>query len=81
MLSKAAYSRAYDEELSRLLSFDRGSGGNFYLTQAARAGKRFSRALIASTLEGQTLFRDAFRMLGISKIETFQAFGKTLGVC
>jgi Zn-dependent peptidase ImmA (M78 family) len=80
VLSKAAYSRAYDEELSRLLSIDRGSGGNFYLTQAARAGKRFSRALIASTLEGQTLFRDAFRMLGISKIETFQELGKSLGV-
>jgi len=36
--------------------------------------------LIASTLEGQTLFRDAFRMLGISKIETFQELGKSLGV-
>jgi len=80
VLSKAAYFRAYDEELSRLLSIDRGSGGNFYLTQAARAGKRFSRALIASTLEGQTLFRDAFRMLGISKSETFQELGKSLGV-
>jgi len=80
VLSKAAYAQAYDQELSRLLSIDRGGGGNFYLTQAARAGKRFSRALIASTLEGQTLFRDAFRMLGISKIETFQELGKSLGV-
>jgi Zn-dependent peptidase ImmA (M78 family) len=80
VLSKAAFAHAYDEELARLLSIDRGSGGNFYLTQAARAGKRFSRALIASTLEGQTLFRDAFRMLGISKLETFQEFGRSLGV-
>jgi Zn-dependent peptidase ImmA (M78 family) len=76
-LSKAAFARAYDDELTRLLAIDRGSGGNFYLTQAARAGKRFSRALIASTFEGQTLFRDAFRMLGISKLETFQELGKS----
>jgi hypothetical protein len=61
----AAYSQAQDEDLSRFLSIDPGSGGTFYLTQAARAGKRFSRALIASTLEGQTLFRDAFRMLDL----------------
>ena len=80
VVSKTAFARAYDDELTRLLSIDRGSGGNFYLTQAARAGKRFSRALIASTLEGQTLFRDAFRMLGISKIETFRELGKSLDV-
>lgn len=80
VLPRMAFARAYDEELSRLLSIDRGSGGNFYLTQAARAGKRFSRALIASTLEGQTLFRDALRMLGISKIETFRELGKSLEV-
>lgn len=80
VMSKTAFARAYDDELARLLSIERGSGGNFYLTQAARAGKRFSRALIASTLEGQTLFRDAFRMLGISKIETFRELGKSLDV-
>lgn len=80
IVSKTAFAREYDDELARLLSIDRGSGGNFYLTQAARAGKRFSRALIANTLEGQTLFRDAFRMLGISKIETFRALGKSLDV-
>jgi len=80
VVSKTAFARAYDDELTRLLSIERGSGGNFYLTQAARAGKRFSRALIASTLEGQTLFRDAFRMLGISKIETFRELGKSLDV-
>lgn len=80
VISKTAFARAYDDELARLLSIERGSGGNFYLTQAARAGKRFSRALIASTLEGQTLFRDAFRMLGISKIETFRELGKSLDV-
>jgi Zn-dependent peptidase ImmA (M78 family) len=70
----------YQEELERLRKIPKGSGGNFYLTQAARVSKRFARALIASTLEGQTLHRDAFRMLGFTKLETFSELGRSLGV-
>jgi Zn-dependent peptidase ImmA (M78 family) len=72
--------RAYQEELERLRSLPKGSGGNFYLTQAARVSKRFARALVTSTLEGQTLHRDAFRMLGFSKLETFRELGRSVGV-
>ncbi len=79
-LKKEQFWKVYDEELKRLLALPRGSGGNFYLTQAARVSKRFARALIASTLEGQTLHRDAFRMLGFSKFDTFRDLGHTLGV-
>lgn len=71
---------AYRDEEQRLKSFPRGSGGDFYLTQAARVSKRFARALVASTLEGQTLHRDAFRLLGFSKVETFHQLGQSLGV-
>lgn len=71
---------AYAQELARLRSIIRGSGGDFYLTQAARVSKRFARALIVSTLEGQTLHRDAFRMLGFSKLATFHELGRSLGV-
>ena len=42
--------------------------------------QRFARALVASTLEGQTLYRDAFRMLGFSKMGTFNTFGRSLGI-
>ena len=71
---------AYREELGRLRAIPKGSGGNFYWTQAARVSKRFARALVASTLEGQTLHRDAFRLLGFSKLSTFQELGHSLGV-
>lgn len=65
--------RTYREELDRLRQLDtHGSGGgDFYRTLGARTSKRLVRAVIGSTLEGQTLFRDAFRLLGIKKSETF----------
>ncbi len=71
---------AYEQEIARIRAISRGSGGDFYLTQAARVSKRFARALIESTLEGQTLHRDAFRMLGFSKLKTFHELGRNLGV-
>ena len=72
--------KAYQKETERILAVPKGSGGNFYLTQAARVSKRFAGALVASTLEGQTLYTDAFRMLGFSKLATFQELGRSLGV-
>ena len=79
-LNKEEFWREYDKELKRLLAISKSSGGNFYLTQAARVSKRFARALVISTLEGHTLHRDAFRMLGFAKLDTFQKLGRSLGV-
>ena len=42
--------------------------------------RRFARAVVASTLEGQTLYRDAYRMLGVSKTETFNNLGREVGM-
>lgn len=70
---------AYREELERLRTIPRG-GGDFYLTQATRLSKRFAKALVTSTLEGQTLHRDAFRLLGFSKLATFRELGHSFGV-
>lgn len=77
-LSRAEFWAMYEAEVERLLALPQSSGGNFYLTQAVRVSKRFARALVVSTLEGNTLYRDAFRMLGIKKVETFEALGRSL---
>lgn len=79
-LGKSAFHDAFESEVERLRAREKGSGGNFYLTQAARTSKRFTRALLSSTLEGQTLFRDAMRMLGIAKVETLHKLGHSLDV-
>jgi len=79
-LSRAVFNDAYEAELARLEALPKTSGGNFYLSQAARVSKRFARALVVSTLEGNTLYRDAFRMLGIKKVETFDELGRSLEV-
>lgn len=80
-LTREQLRKAYDAEVKHLRSIaTTSSGGNFYATQAARASKRFTKALILSTLEGQTLYRDAFRLLGFSKIATFHELAGKLGV-
>ncbi len=74
------YRRAYTTEMGRLRTLPGRSGGNFYATQTSRVGERFARALITSTLEGQTLYRDAFHLLGFRKVSTFHKLAARLGV-
>ncbi|MBX3747205.1 MAG: ImmA/IrrE family metallo-endopeptidase [Verrucomicrobiae bacterium] len=79
-LTQEEFREAYHAEVARLRAIPRRSGGNFYLTQAARVGKRFATALCASTLEGQTRYTDTFRMLGFSKLATLKELERSLGV-
>jgi Zn-dependent peptidase ImmA (M78 family) len=79
-IAKENFQVAYDDELNRLLTIMKSRGGDFYRTYAARVSNRFARALIISTLEGQTLHRDAFHLLGFTKFSTFQELGNRLGV-
>jgi Zn-dependent peptidase ImmA (M78 family) len=79
-ISQDDYRAAYEAELARLTDIPKGSGGDFYLTLAARASKRFARALVASTLEGRSSFTEALRLLGFRKMATFNDLGHTLGM-
>jgi Zn-dependent peptidase ImmA (M78 family) len=79
-LSRSRFWSAYKTELERLAALPKGSGGDFYLTTAARASKRFARAIVVSTLEGQTTFTEAFRLLGVQRLASFEQLGASLGV-
>ena len=76
----AAWEREREQLRAKALAQGGDGGGNFYRTTLARVGPRFARALAASTLEGQTLYRDAFRMLGISRKDTFDKLCREVGI-
>lgn len=78
-LTREELRQAYEDELTQLRAIKKGDGGNFYLTQAVRVSRRFARALIRSTFEGQTSFTEAFRMLGLKKMSTFRELGDSVG--
>lgn len=72
----------YRKEQERLRRLERGQagGGDFYRTLGTRTGRRFARAIIASTLEGITPFTEAFQMLGVRKTATFYEAAREFGV-
>lgn len=82
MISSRAFFPAYAEEAERLrrLPRTRGGGGSFYTTAPVRASKRFTRAVLNSTLEGGTLYRDAFAMLGTRKSATLHNLAEHMGI-
>ena len=47
---------------------------------AARVGKRFARAIVVSTWEGRSSFTEAFRLLGVKKMESFRGLSASLGM-
>lgn len=73
---------AYEAELERVLGLEErgGGGGDFYNTLPVRVSERFARAVVIDTLEGRTLYSDAFRMLGFRKQATFERLTVELGV-
>ena len=81
LIDRTAFERLYRSEVARFrqTADARAPGGDFYRTQRTRSGRRFARALIASTLEGRTPYRDALRLLGIGKTGTFNEFARQLG--
>lgn len=77
-----SFRELYQEEEQRfykIRSKQKRGGGNFFLNQTVRISNRFAKALIESTLEGYTSYRDALRLLGVKKMSTFHKMAKYLG--
>ncbi len=55
----------------------RPSGGDFYLTQEVRIGRRFGVAVVRAAREGRLLFQDAYRLTGLYGA-TFDHYAKGL---
>ena len=82
-LEKEEFEIAWHKEQSKLFHETRkekAGGGNYHRTVIARVSRRFIAAVVSSTLEGKTLYKDAFHMLDVKKTETFNALGKEVGV-
>ncbi|MFT7765768.1 ImmA/IrrE family metallo-endopeptidase [Clavibacter tessellarius] len=82
-LSWDDYRSRYADEVNRLRQVKlskSSSGGNYYNTQPLRISQSFARAVIVDAMEGRTLYRDAFALLGTSKYSTFKGLANKLGV-
>ena len=58
---------------------ENNGGGNYYDTARTRLGNRFSEAVVISTLEGKTLYRDAGELLNVNPSK-LTAFAKNLKI-
>lgn len=68
------YHRYMNRERTRQ---EKSSGGNFWLTQRVRLGRRFGRAIIAAAQEGRLSYADAYQLTGLYG-ETFDKFARFL---
>ena len=85
-ITREAFDKAYTQQLSqlenqfKLKNKNQKGGGDFYQTMNKRVGQRFMHNLVTSTLEGNTLFTEAFDLLNITSTSTFMKIAKKLGL-
>lgn len=78
LISRAEFFRFYEQDRAdwqrqKDEGRNKSSGGNFYATQNARLGRRFSAAIVRAAREGRILYQDAFRLTGL-KGQTFHKY-------
>ncbi len=78
-LPERVFTRCYQATVDALPKTGGGAGGNFYATALKRVGHRFARDVVASALEGNTTFTEAFRLLGVRNSTAFQELSRRLG--
>ena len=78
-LTPVEFKRLYEKELKAIAARKgtrKSGGGNFYATELVRIGRPLARAVVESTLEGRTSYRDACRLLGVSSAGTVNELAK-----
>ena len=70
----------YQVKFANQKSPPKKNGGDFFLTLQARLGAQFLSALVSSTLGGETPYREAFDLLGVSSVETIRDIASKVGV-
>lgn len=78
-LTEAGFRSLYEQEQKAFAERKSGakrSGGNFYATEFVRVGRPLARAVVESTLEGRTSYRDACRLLGVASPGTVNELAK-----
>jgi Zn-dependent peptidase ImmA (M78 family)/transcriptional regulator with XRE-family HTH domain len=75
-----AFLRDYEENERRREGARKAkkSGGDFYLGQEVKIGRRFGEAVIRAARAGRLLYRDAYRLTGLHG-QTFDRFAEGLG--
>jgi len=66
-----------DEQRREAIKKAKG-GGDFYLSQEVRIGRRFGEAVVRAARAGRLLYRDAYRLTGLYG-QTFDRFAEGLG--
>jgi Zn-dependent peptidase ImmA (M78 family) len=66
-------------ELERKQAQDGEAGGDFYLNQHFRIGRRFAEAVFTSVKEGRLQYNEAYRLTGLNG-GTFAKYAKHLGI-
>jgi Zn-dependent peptidase ImmA (M78 family)/transcriptional regulator with XRE-family HTH domain len=80
LVSREAFFSFHEHYLTeeRRRESEREGGGNFWNTQNVRIGQRFGSAVVRAAKEGRLLYRDAYRLTGLSGT-TFDRYVETLG--
>ena len=84
LLKQSEFESEWQSEMRRIqkLKEDEGgkSGGNFRNIFPYRVSRTFAKALISSAVGGETLHRDAARLLCLSSVGKMMESGRSLGV-
>lgn len=81
LISRDQFFNFYYEwmEVERRQAQEDEGGGNFYLNQNFRIGRRFAAAVFTSAKEGRLLYNEAYRLTGLNA-DAFANYAKHLGI-